>query len=189
MMGDLERAGPRLATVQSLPSVASTPDLPRAPSAAGPWNRPRSATAPDTDGWKLVAVVRGGSAPPAAATDSRDVGDVFGQGECRDSLSLASVQAEAHAGGDQSPSSSSTVTVEESCGSTAKPTRASGGEGGMVAVPLGMGKAAAVAAAAAASAAERGSRASLEAAAAARRWEAKLKGSLMSMTGGVRWGM
>lgn len=44
-------------------------------------------------------------------------------------------------------------------------------------------------AAAAAAAAERGGRVSLEAAAAARRWEAKLKGSLISMTGGVRWGM
>lgn len=40
-----------------------------------------------------------------------------------------------------------------------------------------------------AAAAERGSWASLEAAAAARRWEAKLKGSFISMAGGVRWGM
>ncbi|CAM9148451.1 unnamed protein product [Scytosiphon promiscuus] len=38
-------------------------------------------------------------------------------------------------------------------------------------------------------AAERGGRVSAEAAAAARRWEAKLKGSLVSMAGGVRWGM
>lgn len=51
------------------------------------------------------------------------------------------------------------------------------------------GGAAAVMAAAAAAAAERGSRASLEAAAAARRWEAKLKGSFVSIAGGVRWGM
>lgn len=38
-------------------------------------------------------------------------------------------------------------------------------------------------------AAERGGALSAEAAAAARRWEAKLKGSLVSMTEGVRWGL
>lgn len=44
-------------------------------------------------------------------------------------------------------------------------------------------------AAAAVAAAERGSRAPLEAATAARRWEAKLKGTFISVAGGVRWGM
>lgn len=89
-----------------------------------------------------------------------------------------------------------TVTLDSSC-SAPDPangfrivmqdvkTMAAGGAYGSTR-SLGMGEAAAAAAAAAA---ERGSRASLEAAAAARRWEAKLKGSFMSMTGGVRWGM
>lgn len=79
--------------------------------------------------------------------------------------------------------------LQDQCSSTSSPSRAlkvgdtlapHGGVGGGSGVVI---------AAAAAAAAERGGRVSLEAAAAARRWEAKFKGSLISMAGGVRWGM
>lgn len=78
---------------------------------------------------------------------------------------------------------------QDQCSSTSSPSRAPK-VGDTLAPHGGVGGGSGVAiAAAAAAAAERGGRVSLEAAAAARRWEAKFKGSLISMAGGVRWGM
>lgn len=86
------------------------------------------------------------------------------------------------------------LNEESGCSPTRYPLPENGnsrrGSGdGNAAAAAAVAAAAAAATAAAAAAAERGGRVSSEAAAAARRWESKLKGSLMSMTEGVRWGM
>lgn len=158
-----------------------------------------NAPAPAPGGWKVVPVAYTITTTLATAANFHVAEQALQRSDrSADWISKVARPDESETTGHNSTQSTSPSSLSSSPGSDvdhsgdsrAATATAVGGDSGDLGGANTMGMMGEAAAAAAVAAAERGSRASLEAAAAARRWEAKLKGSFMSMTGGgVRWGM